>query len=205
MIALSSRLMTAVVFCSAMSITGCRDTQVSNYLTPKDGVALQAGTSGAALPVSKAEPNCCDTVSPGQEPVLAWVAPAGWQKREAGASRKATYAIADSAGAEAQLAITAFPGDVGGEVANVNRWRGQLGLATLSAAEASASLTRFEANGLAFSVVDLISSGEKPMRMLGASVPHAGSTWFFKLTGPAPLVAAEKARFLTFLTSVKPR
>ena len=41
--------------------------------------------------------------------------------------RKATYVITGESGATAELAVTAFPGDVGGEVANVGtgaRWSG---------------------------------------------------------------------------------
>ena len=51
---------------------------------------------------------------------------------EVSAMRRGSYSITDDRNNEADLSITAFPGDVGGELANVNRWRGQVGLEPLS-------------------------------------------------------------------------
>jgi hypothetical protein len=42
-----------------------------------------------------------------------------------------------------------------------------------------------------------------PARTLGAIVPHAGQTWYFKLTGPDAAVAAQEAAFREFLETVK--
>jgi hypothetical protein len=36
-----------------------------------------------------------------------------------------------------------------------------------------------------------------------ATIPHAGNSWFFKMTGDAPLVEAQKEAFLEFVKSVK--
>ena len=117
--------------------------------------------------------------------------------------RKATYAIPGEAGAVGDLSVTAFPGDVGGELANVNRWRGQLGLAPLAATEVEGAVTRLTPHGLSATLVDFSGgSADKPVRMLGAIVPFNGATWFFKLTGPVDLVAKEKPAFLAFVQSL---
>ena len=39
--------------------------------------------------------------------------------------------------------------------------------------------------------------------VLAAGLPHAGDTWFFKMTGPAELVGRQKSAFEAFVTSVK--
>lgn len=117
--------------------------------------------------------------------------------------RKATYVIVGDGGASAELAISAFPGDVGGEIANVNRWRGQVGLAPVSDAEAAAAVMRLEVNALQIGVVDLGDSGAGGNRLLGAIVPFDGTTWFFKLVGPDALVAKEKPGFIEFVKTVK--
>src|SRR5581483_710828 len=104
---------------------------------------------------------------------LAWTAPANWQAKPAGGMRKATFTIPGEGGASAELAVTSFGGDVGGEVANVNRWRGQLQLPPLSDADASAAITRLEANGLKIGVVEAANGGN---RLLGAMVPYDGAT-----------------------------
>ena len=136
---------------------------------------------------------------------LKWTAPANWQLAPAAAMRKATYTIAGDAGAKAELSITAFPGDVGGELANLNRWRGQspYNLPPVTAAEAATALTRFAAGGLKIAVADLSTLPPAPQRLLGAIVPVGGDTWFFKLTGPAALLDKEKPAFLDFLKSLK--
>jgi hypothetical protein len=119
--------------------------------------------------------------------------------------RKGSYAIAGDAGAVADLSITAFPGDVGGDLANVNRWRGQIQLPPLAAAELAAATTHLDYNGLHFTYVDLNSnSATAPQRVLGAIVPLGGATWFFKLSGPAALIAREQAAFADFLKTIRP-
>jgi hypothetical protein len=136
-------------------------------------------------------------------PSLKWTAPAHWQNRPASSMRKATFVVTDAGGAEAELAVTAFPGDVGGELANLNRWRGQLALPPIAAGELEGALNRLTVNGLPVVIVDITGgTADKPLRLLGAMVPFGGSTWFFKLTGPAALVGAEKPAFLAFVQTI---
>jgi hypothetical protein len=102
--------------------------------------------------------------------------------------------------------VTAFPGDVGGDLANVNRWRGQIGLSPLKAEELGTSVSHESANGLDFTIVELAPGGgdANGKAIIGAIVPFQGSTWFFKLMGPGPAVKAAKTSFITFLRSVRP-
>jgi hypothetical protein len=207
-----------------LAFVGCRDPKVTNYRVPKEAAAelpasapvrapaapvdatmptdaTHAGlAAGAAAPASGAMPNTpgLQTAS-GNE--LSWTAPAAWQPKPASMMRKATYTVPADGGATGELAISAFPGDVGGEPANVNRWRGQVGLEPLSDAAAVAAIARVEANGLKIGVVDLPGASG---RLLGAMVPYAGATWFFKLTGPDAAVGAAKPAFLEFLRTLKP-
>jgi hypothetical protein len=116
--------------------------------------------------------------------------------------RKGSYAVSD-AGAEADLSITAFPGDVGGELANVNRWRGQVSLPPLAEAEVASAVTRQNENGLAITIVDFAGTGANAQRVLGAIVPFQGATWFFKLLGPDAVVAKARPDFLAFVKTVK--
>lgn len=193
--------------------SGCRDREVTSYRVPKEKDAPAAASappvpanpvaSGPAAPTPAAPAagpaTMANTAVPTAAGDLGWTAPAHWQSKPASAMRKATYAIPVEGGTAGELAITAFPGDVGGETANINRWRGQIQLPPASAADL-AGVTRFEANGLKFAVVDY-DNGQQ--RLLGAIVPVKGSTWFFKLTGPAAPMAKEKDAFLGFLKTVK--
>ena len=210
-----SRAWTALPVLS-LFLVGCSDPEITTYRIPKEAAASAELTPAAASPHAAA-PATAPTPAAGAPATMAntavatasgtdltWTAPAGWVVKPAAAMRKASYTIT-AAGASTDLAITAFPGDVGGEVANVNRWRGQLQLPPLSESEVVASLERLTVNGLAVTVVDFTNAtSTPPQRILGAMVPFERSTWFFKLLGPEPVVAEAKPAFLRFLQTVKP-
>ncbi|MEO6001925.1 MAG: hypothetical protein ABIZ04_00400 [Opitutus sp.] len=190
-------------------LSSCRDQEVVAYRVPKETdpkaeTPPAARAEVSAVPVA-AGPMSGTPVATASGAGLSWTAPAHWQTKSPGAMRKGSYSITGADGSVADLSITAFPGDVGGESANVNRWRGQLQLAPLTDAEVASAITRRDENGLKVGWVELASvSGAAPTRLLGAMVPFGGATWFFKLLGPDATVAAEKPAFLNFLTTLKP-
>lgn len=218
MASIMRRVLFASVALVSVSFSGCRKEEVAYYKVPKEpapaaapaakgtmpndethaGVAQRAG--GTAAGRGMADTPVATATGGG----LVWRGPAHWQEKPASGMRKGTFTIAGDGGVTAELAITAFPGDVGGEVANVNRWRGQIQLPPLSPDEATRSIERIEANGLKIGVVEMAGAGENATRVLGAMVPHGGATWFFKLTGPDALVAKEKPAFMEFVRTIKP-
>jgi len=197
-------------------LTSCRKSSVESYRIPKEkpselpvaaaganaatpagqsaNVAPAAGNSMASTPVATAD-----------GPALTWTAPAEWKSKTGSAMRKGSYAVsAEGIAGEADLSIIAFPGAVGGDLANLNRWRGQLQLPPVSQAEFDTAAQRLERNGLRLIVVDLGGTGANAQRILGAMVPYEGATWFFKLMGPDALVAKTKPSFMAFLETIKP-
>ncbi len=195
-------------------LTACGDDDIVAYRVPKSQDPAPPATAAAASPHASpvAVPgSAADGAKPADTTVatatgaaLTWTAPSHWQPKAGSAMRKGSYAIVGDGGATADLAITAFPGDVGGEAANVNRWRGQLGLAPLAEAQLSGAVLRLEANGLKLAVVDVSGSANgAATRLLGAMVPFGGATWFFKLVGPEAVVANERPAFLEFLKTVR--
>jgi hypothetical protein len=139
------------------------------------------------------------------EPSLRWQAPTDWRPKPVTAMRKGSYTISRG-GADADMSITAFPGDVGGLAANVNRWRGQIGLPSVDDAALGTVTEAFDANGLHFTLVDF--AGPTPsgrQRILAALASWQGATWFFKLMGPDSLVQDEKPAFIAFLKTVEPK
>jgi hypothetical protein len=190
----------ALLFLSLL-LAACRDSKVDAYRVPKEKDANFPATAvaSAPAPAPAAAPAAANAGSD-----LTWTAPAGWQSKPLGAMRKGSYAITGAAGASADVSITAFPGAVGGELANINRWRGQLGLPPIVASDLAASVTRLSQNGLTFTLVDLASTGAaSPRRVLGAMAPYGDAMWFFKLSGPGASVATAKRAFIEFLTTVK--
>jgi hypothetical protein len=197
-------------------LTACRRAEVTSYRVPAEKdpempmASPDASASGAAgampaAPGTAAGASMAETAVPTAEgPGLAWTAPPAWEAKPASAMRKATYAVPGQGGAAADLSITAFPGDVGGELANVNRWRGQVQLSPLDDSSLPGAVTHLDQNGLTLTVVDFASGAANPQRILGAIVPYNGGTWFFKLMGSDAVVAGAKPAFLEFLKTVRP-
>jgi hypothetical protein len=216
------RVSTLTLAVSLLLAAGCRDRQITAYHAPKDAAPAAPASPGmedtnnlppghppvgpaaadASAGTSGAGGNMAGTAVPtagGQ--ALTWTAPANWTPKSLGSMRKGSYSVKGEAG-EADLSITAFPGAVGGLEANLNRWRGQVGLPPLPPAEVATAIERISSNGLEIIVADYGNNGS---RLLGAIVPYGGDSWFFKLTGPDALVAHEKQAFLDFLRTVKAR
>jgi hypothetical protein len=129
-----------------------------------------------------------------------WTVPKSWTTGAPGPMRVATFNVAGDGKQSANIAVSAFPGDVGGPLANINRWRGQLGLGPIKQEDVAGISTPIEAGDIKGAVVN-IDAGAK--RMLVATLPHGGNSWFFKMTGDAPVVEAQKETFLNFVKSVK--
>jgi len=184
-------------------LAGCDRPEVASYTIPKEAPSDQASGEPPAAPFAA---NGGGSMAGAQVPTvggpgLSWTAPVSWQAKPLSAMRKGSFAVTAD-GQTADLSITAFPGDVGGELANVNRWRGQVQLPPLDESNLGAGITRLSVHGLPLTVVDL--KGDGPQRILGAIVPYSDGTWFFKLMGPDAVVSQAKADFMAFLQTITP-
>ena len=186
-------------------LIGCKDREIATYRAPKDPPPVMPGMppAGAAASGDQSMANTAVPTASGSD--LTWIAPAEWTVKPNGPMRKGSFSVKGDGG-EADLSITAFPGSTGGLLANVNRWRGQLGLPPLGEGELESNTVHLDTGDLHMVVVDFVGhSGEKSTRILGAIVPHDTDTWFFKLMGPDALVEAGKPAFLQFLHTIKSR
>jgi hypothetical protein len=202
---MSSRASILAIGAATLLLAACGEEKVSAYRVPKEKdpefatAAADAGASQDQAPGAAMADTAVPTAGGAD---LVWQAPASWKVEPPAPMRKASYGL-PTAGGQSELSITAFPGDVGGELANVNRWRGQVGLGALGAGELESAVSRVEANGLSFTIVELAHPGEGADGILGAIVPFGGSTWFFKLKGPVAALRSSKPEFLGFLHTVR--
>jgi hypothetical protein len=134
-----------------------------------------------------------------------WEVPGGWKAEPPSEMLLAKFSATDNA-ARAEITVSSFPGDVGGLLANVNRWRQQVKLAPIDETGLAQAVSQLEVPVGKGSLVDLngtdAKTGQKA-RLVGVAVPHGGQTWFFKMLGDEPVVAREKDAFLKFVQSVK--
>lgn len=192
------RALPAIIVLTALfTLSACSRDEVRSYRVPKEESPTMPGaTAAAATAGSPSAPTGA---------TLTWQAPAGWLDQGPSGMRRGSFQVPGDAGDVADLSIIAFPGDAGGLAANVNRWRGQVGLPALSPAQVDASV---EHTDTAYFHVDLVSmTGEAagvPTRIDGAIFNYDGQSWFIKFMGPAELVARENQNFRSFVQTVAP-
>ena len=100
------------------------------------------------------------------------------------------------------MSLSVLPGDGGGLLGNVNRWRKQLGLEPLAEQDLAEAVRPVEALGPEARLVDINGSSPRfpgETRLVGVIVPRKELTWFYKLMGSAPVVDGAKAEFLDYL------
>jgi hypothetical protein len=126
--------------------------------------------------------------------------PTGWSVGPENSMRKATWIVTGPNGSTAEIAVTVFPGNVGGLTANVNRWRGQVGLAPASADEIAGSAKAGKVGGID-SQRFVMTSPDGKTALDAFMTPKDGATWFFKMKGDTAAVEANAAAFATFLSA----
>ena len=171
-----------VVTVAALCLSACKDKEVS--------VATVAKTPEA---VSSAQG------------LLAWTLPAGWREAAGQGMRYATL-LAGPVGQAYEVSVVRLEGTAGGSLANVNRWRGQLGLPPTNEGSVGKSLTRLPSAAGEILLVDLLGKDEsgKPTRMLAAMAQADGSWWFFKMLGPKARLEEFTPQFKSLLRSLRP-
>jgi hypothetical protein len=135
--------------------------------------------------------------------------PEGWQSRPASGMRKVDVVIQEDDKSAVFTAID-FPADsppmMSDPVANVGRWRREVGLPPLSDDETKATMQPIEIDGTKATFVAAVpdaGQSQANLATLAAMFTRGDTIWFFKLHGDRDVVAAQKDKFETFLKSVK--
>jgi hypothetical protein len=135
-----------------------------------------------------------------------WTVPSGWQSVAPSQFLLAQFMI-QANGAQAEVNVSQLAGEGGGLLANVNRWRRQLGLPPVSQEEDfSTMVDSLTVPGGQAQVVDFNGTNVKTgqsARLVGVVLPRNGQTWFYKLMGDPGVVAAQKDAFLKFIQSAR--
>jgi hypothetical protein len=171
--------------------------------------------AGGALPpdhppVGKASDSVSSGPSPGSaspgsasgaESEISYQAPPEWSAAPRNAFSLAAFKVADG-DQQADITISSAGGDW---AANVNRWRGQLGLPPQDAAEIATATKSIDTLGGQGQYIEITGPESAPKRetILGVRANAGGRTWFIKLKGDSPLASREQPRFEAFVKSLK--
>jgi len=185
-----------ILFAFLFSSCG-RDEKIEVYQIPKEKLE--------SMPFPENHPDVSNRTTETQsvqKKSLRWKIPAGWKEKPAGNMRIASF-TAHGQNGEADISIVTLPGEAGGLLANVNRWRGQLELPPLVEKNLSEPgiLEKKTFSGQEMTLVDFESipaPGAIKKRMVVALFLRNGVSWFFKLTGDSNTVNEVKSTFLKF-------
>jgi hypothetical protein len=139
--------------------------------------------------------------APGGEGKPQWEVPSAWKEVVPGQMLLARFTLAETP--KTEVTVSVFPGDVGGLLANVNRWRGQVKLPPIDQATLDKTVNSLDASGGKATLVDMTGGDSPKTRIIGAVVPRGGQTWFYKLMGDEQVAEREKTAFLKFVQTAK--
>jgi hypothetical protein len=141
---------------------------------------------------------------PRSNPRINYDAPAGWSPGKVDGMRAAAFEVTDG-GRKVEITAISLPSTGGDRLANINRWRQQLDLAPTTPDELAKALGAIEIDHRKGEFIEIVGpdGGKGREIILGTLVDVGAESWFFKLKGDADLAKREKARFVTFVQSVK--
>jgi hypothetical protein len=198
-------------------VAGCHRDETKVYRIAKDQDQSSQQTAPALptdAPNPKLPPGHPDISSaPGEPaaasatgaPQLTWKTPAGWIEVPPSQMRVGSFKVAGADGKQADVSIVPLPGMAGTDSANVNRWRGQVGLSVVTDDELQKAAENVEAGGQPAQLYDIAGTnpaGGGAQRILGVIQHRDGMAWFYKMTGDADLVEQQKPAFVEFLKSL---
>lgn len=203
---------------AALAVAGCGRPDVAHYRVPKEAAQPAPSTMGSMGGGMGAGPMMGGGMPPagggagggGGMPApslpegtakLAWKLPARWTQEVGGGGMRYATLKAPVQG-KVDVSVTVLPGDAGGELANVNRWRGQIGLPPIDDAALAKARSAVQTPAGAFNLYDFASEGQGKRLVAGLGLVD-GNSWFVKMTGEAAPVAAARPDFLEIVRSLR--
>jgi hypothetical protein len=131
-----------------------------------------------------------------------WQAPAGWTEVESTSSMRLVSFSVPHGDEVGDLSVTKLGGGAGGMLANLNRWRRQLGLEPVGPAAPEAAGQATQASAGTFTWWSIVNDEADPSAgMLAGMLEAPDHVMFVKLTGTSELIAASETGFVEFLAS----
>lgn len=187
-----------------IAATGCGRDNVKVYQVDASDTATPTPPLAASGTMPTTMPDGFPAPDNSGLPSLKYTLPAGWETKTPSQMRVASFAISKG-GKQADASVVPMGGMAGGNLANVTRWRGQVGLDPI---EEDAVQKMTEKVVIAGQDADLFDiPGTNPgngevQRIIASVLNRDGTAWFFKITGDSGLVEAQKPAFIAFLKSV---
>jgi hypothetical protein len=195
-----------LVAAAVLLAAGCHRDQVKVYRVETDPAAPAPAQDQAQAQAQPEMPAGHPDLGSPAGPRLSWTLPGGWEEQVPGQMRVASFGIKGQDGKQADVSVIPLGGDAGGDLANVNRWRGQVGQQPIGADELAKLAESVHVGSDPADLYDI--AGQNPTsggaaRILATILHRGGTAWFFKMTGDDALVEQQKQAFVEFLKSVQ--
>ncbi len=144
------------------------------------------------------------TPNENENPGSIWTIPSGWQSIPPSQFLLAEFSIPGANGAKAEVNVAEMGGEGGGLLANVNRWRKQLGLGAVGETDLPRLAQPLDVPGGKATLVDFTGVNAETgaqTRLVAAIVAQNDRTWFYKLMGDGQIVTQQKDAFTKFIQS----
>ncbi|MDE3032153.1 MAG: hypothetical protein KGI56_00690 [Acidobacteriota bacterium] len=197
----SSRAFEPALLASALLLLaiGCNRDQVAHYRVPKSSEP-EATASMPPMGMPGMPEAGTDAAQPARAG-LKWTLPKGWSQEPGSGMRFAT--LKPPVAGKLDVSVIVLPGPAGGELANVNRWRGQMGLPPLDASAEAAQRTIVKTKAGDLAVFDFTGQAPDKGRMVAGLITTSdGNTWFLKMAGDPGPVEQAKPEFMRLMGSI---
>jgi len=192
-----------VVAAAFLLACGPGDADVRQYRVPKSPPTAPAAMPAAPGGMGAAPPGMAGDVPPPPPAPngFTWTLPEGWKATGGSNMRLASFEVPLAEGGVGDCSIVRLGGQAGGFVANLNRWRGQLGLAPADEASLRAEMITGKAPVGEFAAFKF-ANPDNGKGMLATMYAHGDATLFVKLTAPAAALDGLMPTFLDFCASL---
>ncbi|MDR2980695.1 MAG: hypothetical protein LBV12_00440 [Puniceicoccales bacterium] len=200
---MSIKYFTCLASAALLALSACKEEEkVVTYSIPKEKPStVDTDASVSATPV--APPMQPDSTMLAQQDNFSqpsWTPPSHWKEDPPRPMRKGSWTIsAKGSDVAGEMTVTVFPGDVGGDLANVNRWRRQINLPPTDGASLTNALQPITVDSLPGKIITIEGSDKT---IIGVILPREGATWFFKYTGDKAAARAEHPSINAFIQTV---
>ena len=190
-----------ILLLTGLCLLGCsKEPTIQVYSIPKETSKAMVPGQPPAAPQAQGQATMAGgvNISSAEADTPSWEVAQRWKPQPLGSLKKGSWEITNNSGGSAEVSVLVFPGDVGGDFKNVNRWRGQAGLepwnkATFNANKQPISVGAFDG------VLVVLESTDSNQAIIGAIVPAGDNSWYFKMMGTRALVLEQKEAFLAII------
>lgn len=186
-----------------LALGGCaEEPPVTSYTVPKQPPEeLRDAMRSAARPPAGDRSVAPPMTGNGPATPPEFDVPEGWTPSRGTPFSVAAFQVGDG-NHTAEITLSPVMGSI---EANINRWRGQVGLESQSATEMAAEIEQVpvgDARGLYVEAFGPERDGKQPA-ILAIIAQAGGRQWIFKFTGDRELAGQEKDRFREFAKSMR--